>query len=79
LTILPKPGLLQEQWLPYLQTLQTLMFLRLCFTGAMVTIFANITNPDVFKTVLLAAIGAAVSFVVTQVLKMLVRRMRHFK
>jgi mannitol-specific phosphotransferase system IIBC component len=49
------------------------------FTGAMVTIFANITNPDVFKTVLLAAIGAAVSFVVTQVLKMLVRRMRHFK
>lgn len=49
------------------------------FTGTMLTIFANISSPDVLKTALLAAIGAAVSFVVTHVLKVMLRRLRHFK
>ena len=37
--------------------------------GTLLTIFANITSEDVLKTVILAAIGAAVSFTVTIFLK----------
>jgi hypothetical protein len=47
-------------------------------TGTFVIILANITSSDILRTALLAAIGAAVSFVVTMILKVLVRKMRHF-
>lgn len=44
--------------------------------GTLLTIFANITSEDVFKTVILAAIGAAVSFTVTIFLKALIKRLK---
>ncbi len=44
--------------------------------GTLLTIFANITSEDVLKTVILAAIGAAVSFAVTIFLKALIKRLK---
>ena len=44
--------------------------------GTLLTIFANITSEDVLKTVILAAIGAAVSFTVTIFLKALIKRLK---
>jgi mannitol-specific phosphotransferase system IIBC component len=41
--------------------------------GTMLTILVNISSADLLKTAVLAAIGAAVSFVVTLLLKALVR------
>jgi hypothetical protein len=41
--------------------------------GTLLTIFANISREDLVKTVLLAAIGAVVSFSVTLVLKFLIK------
>jgi mannitol-specific phosphotransferase system IIBC component len=41
--------------------------------GTMLTILVNISSEDLLKTAVLAAVGAAVSFVVTLVLKALVR------
>jgi mannitol-specific phosphotransferase system IIBC component len=40
--------------------------------GTLLTIFANISSEDLLKTVILAAVGAAVSFVVTILLKAVV-------
>ncbi|MCU7550420.1 hypothetical protein OCK74_14965 [Chitinophagaceae bacterium LB-8] len=40
--------------------------------GTMLTILVNISSEDLLKTVVLAAVGAAVSFVVTLILKALV-------
>lgn len=42
-------------------------------TGTLVIILANINSSDVFKTAVLAGIGAAVSFAVSLFLKVLVR------
>lgn len=39
--------------------------------GTLVTIFANINRDDVFKTAILAAIGAIVSFCVSHLLKLM--------
>ncbi|MBL7723610.1 MAG: hypothetical protein JNK27_05650 [Chitinophagaceae bacterium] len=44
--------------------------------GTLLTIFANISNEDVIKTIILAAIGAAVSFTVTIFLKALIKRLK---
>lgn len=44
--------------------------------GTLLTIFANISSEDVIKTVILAAIGAAVSFTVTIFLKALIKRLK---
>jgi mannitol-specific phosphotransferase system IIBC component len=44
--------------------------------GTLLTIFANITGEDIFKTIILAAIGAAVSFAVTIFLKALIKRLK---
>lgn len=44
--------------------------------GTLLTIFANITSEDVIKTIILAAIGAAVSFTVTIFLKALIKRLK---
>lgn len=42
--------------------------------GTLLTIFANINCGDLFKTGILAAVGAVVSFGVTLVLKLLIKR-----
>lgn len=44
--------------------------------GTLLTIFANISSEDVLKTIILAAIGAMVSFSVTIFLKFLIKRIR---
>ena len=44
--------------------------------GTLLTIFANISSEDVIKTVVLAAIGAVVSFIVTVVLKKILKRFK---
>lgn len=38
-------------------------------TGTLLTIFANISQEDLLKTAILAALGAAVSFSITLLLK----------
>ena len=45
-------------------------------SGTVLTVFATIDLQDVFKTVLLAIIGATVSFVVTLFLKWVVRKIK---
>jgi hypothetical protein len=45
-------------------------------TGTVLTVLATIDLQDVFKTVLLAIIGATVSFVVTLFLKWVVRKIK---
>lgn len=45
-------------------------------SGTLLTIFANISSDDVFKTAILAAIGAVVSFSVTIFLKALIKRLK---
>lgn len=42
--------------------------------GTLLTILANITSEDIIKTAILAAVGAVVSFGVTLVLKLLLKR-----
>jgi hypothetical protein len=44
--------------------------------GTLLTILANISSEDLLKTAILAAVGAAVSFGVTLVLKAVVRYFR---
>lgn len=44
--------------------------------GTLLTIFANISSEDIIKTIILAAVGAAVSFGVTIVLKKIVKRLK---
>lgn len=44
--------------------------------GTLLTIFANISSEDVIKTVVLAAIGAVVSFIATVVLKKILKRFK---
>ena len=44
--------------------------------GTLLTIFANISSEDLVKTAILAAIGAVVSFGVTVLLKLLVKRIK---
>jgi hypothetical protein len=44
--------------------------------GTLLTIFANITSEDVIKTCVLAAVGAVVSFAVTMILKLFIKRNR---
>lgn len=44
--------------------------------GTMLTILVNISSEDPFKTAVLAAVGAAVSFLVTLLLKSVVRYFR---
>jgi hypothetical protein len=44
--------------------------------GTLTIIFANITSADAFKTIVLAAIGAVVSFTVSFLLKVLVKKYR---
>ena len=44
--------------------------------GTLLTIFANINSGDLIKTGVLAAVGAAVSFGVTLLLKILIKRLK---
>ncbi|HVT85820.1 MAG TPA: hypothetical protein VHD35_11515 [Chitinophagaceae bacterium] len=44
--------------------------------GTLLSIFANINSGDLLKTAILAAIGAVVSFSVTLLLKLLVKRLK---
>lgn len=44
--------------------------------GTLLTIFANISSSDVFKTAILAAVGAIVSFTVTIFLKAIIKRFK---
>jgi hypothetical protein len=44
--------------------------------GTLLTIFANITKEDIAKTIVLAGIGAIVSFGVTLLLKVVIKKLR---
>jgi hypothetical protein len=44
--------------------------------GTLLTIFANISGEDISKTIVLAGIGAIVSFGVTLLLKAIIKRFR---
>jgi mannitol-specific phosphotransferase system IIBC component len=44
--------------------------------GTLLSIFANINSGDVLKTAILAAIGAVVSFSVTLLLRLLIKRLK---
>lgn len=44
--------------------------------GTLLTILVNINSADLLKTVILAALGAAVSFSVTLLLKLLIKRLK---
>lgn len=44
--------------------------------GTLLTILANISSDDIVKTMILAAVGAVVSFGVTLLLKLLVKRIK---
>jgi hypothetical protein len=44
--------------------------------GTLLTIFGNINSSDIIKTAILAAIGAVVSFGITLLLKLLVKRFK---
>lgn len=44
--------------------------------GTLLTIFGNINSSDVAKTAILAAVGAVVSFAVTLLLKLLMKRVK---
>jgi len=44
--------------------------------GTLLTIFGNINSSDIVKTAILAAIGAMVSFGVTLLLKLLVKKIK---
>lgn len=45
-------------------------------SGTLLSIFANINSEDLLKTAVLAAVGAAVSFIVTLFLKLLAKRIK---
>lgn len=44
--------------------------------GTLLTIFANITKEDIIKTAILAAVGAVVSFGITLLLKVVIKKFR---
>jgi mannitol-specific phosphotransferase system IIBC component len=44
--------------------------------GTLLSIFANIHSGDILKTVVLAAVGAVVSFSITLLLKIMIRHFR---
>ena len=44
--------------------------------GTLLTLLVNINSDDLFKTMILAAIGAVVSFTVTIFLKFLIKRLK---
>jgi len=44
--------------------------------GTLLTIFVNIKSEDLLKTGILAAVGAVVSFGVTLLLKLLIKRLK---
>ena len=44
--------------------------------GTLLTIFANITKEDIAKTIVLAAVGAIVSFAITLLLKIVIKKFR---
>lgn len=44
--------------------------------GTLLTILGNISSEDVLKTIILAAVGAVVSFAVTFLLKKLLKRIK---
>ena len=46
------------------------------FGGTLLTILANIHSSDIMKTGILAAVGAAVSFLVTIFLKFLIKQFK---
>lgn len=44
--------------------------------GGLLFVLLNVTSAELLKTAVLASIGAAVSFTVSMILKMIVRKMR---
>ena len=45
--------------------------------GTLLTIFANISHADILKTAILAAVGAAVSFGITLLLKYVFKKIKN--
>ena len=45
--------------------------------GTLLTIFANISHADILKTAILAAVGAAVSFMITVLLKFAYKKIKN--
>ncbi len=45
--------------------------------GTLLTIFVNIQTEDIIKTILLAAVGGASSFVATLIVKFLINRIKN--
>ena len=45
-------------------------------SGTLLTIFANISSADPLNTIILAAVGALVSFSITLLLKLLIKRIK---
>lgn len=46
--------------------------------GTLLTIFGNISSQDIIKTIVLAGIGAVVSFSITVVLKSIIKRLKKY-
>ena len=46
--------------------------------GTLLTIFGNISSQDIIKTIVLAGIGAVVSFCITIVLKAIIKRLKKY-
>ena len=46
--------------------------------GTLLTIFGNISSQDIVKTIVLAGIGAVVSFTITILLKTIIRRLKKY-
>ena len=46
--------------------------------GTLLTIFGNISSQDIIKTVVLAGIGAVVSFTITITLKSIIKKLKKY-
>lgn len=46
--------------------------------GTLLTIFGNISSQDIIKTVVLAGVGAVVSFCITILLKALIKKLKKY-
>jgi mannitol-specific phosphotransferase system IIBC component len=46
--------------------------------GTLLTIFGNISSQDIMKTIVLAGVGAVVSFCITVLLKSIIKRLKKY-
>jgi mannitol-specific phosphotransferase system IIBC component len=47
--------------------------------GTLLVILLNISREELLKTIVLAAIGAAVSFFISMILRLVVRKIKYFR